>query len=257
MAAHDRPEGHPEGKKQRRHGGAPHGAPHVEKDESEVRWLISYSDFMMQLVCLFILLYSVSSIDTGKAGAMAAGWRDEIGMDPVTVTLSKGPSTPLTLAEIPGTLRQIAGVLSRYPEGGQIRISPTDTGFRFQLAYEMFDEGSPRLSRPGQRFADLAALILHPYQTRVRAIEVVGHSAADPGDREDGSALGLSLSRAREAILWISRAELPHRIEPLVLYPAGRGPHDPIADSATPGSRGLNRRVDFFVHVDSKKRQDR
>jgi len=30
----------------------------AEKDESEVRWLISYSDFMMQLVCLFILLYS-------------------------------------------------------------------------------------------------------------------------------------------------------------------------------------------------------
>jgi len=34
------------------------GAPRSgEKDESEVRWLISYSDFMMQLVCLFILLY--------------------------------------------------------------------------------------------------------------------------------------------------------------------------------------------------------
>src|SRR6185295_19445567 len=32
------------------------GAPRPsEKDESEVRWLISYSDFMMQLVCLFIL----------------------------------------------------------------------------------------------------------------------------------------------------------------------------------------------------------
>ena len=29
----------------------------AEKDESEVRWLISYSDFMMQLVCLFILLF--------------------------------------------------------------------------------------------------------------------------------------------------------------------------------------------------------
>ena len=36
------------------------GAPRTgDKDESEVRWLISYSDFMMQLVCLFILLYSV------------------------------------------------------------------------------------------------------------------------------------------------------------------------------------------------------
>ena len=31
--------------------------PTREKDDSEVRWLMSYSDFMMQLVCLFILLY--------------------------------------------------------------------------------------------------------------------------------------------------------------------------------------------------------
>jgi flagellar motor protein MotB len=32
---------------------------------------MSYSDFMMQLVCLFILLYSVSSIDTSKAVPLA------------------------------------------------------------------------------------------------------------------------------------------------------------------------------------------
>ena len=49
MAAHDKHDKHaPEGKhgeeghKKRRHGGAHQGAPHVEKDESEVRWLISY-----------------------------------------------------------------------------------------------------------------------------------------------------------------------------------------------------------------------
>src|SRR5437764_12873180 len=46
-----------------------------EKDESEVRWLISYSDFMMQLVCLFILLFSVSSIDKGKTQPIAQAWR--------------------------------------------------------------------------------------------------------------------------------------------------------------------------------------
>jgi len=46
--------------------GAPRGG---EKDETEVRWLISYSDFMMQLVCLFILLYSVSFFDKPRMDA--------------------------------------------------------------------------------------------------------------------------------------------------------------------------------------------
>jgi flagellar motor protein MotB len=55
----------------------------VGKDESQVRWLISYSDFMMQLVCLFVLLYSVSSLDKGKTASelshrieeVPGGWR--------------------------------------------------------------------------------------------------------------------------------------------------------------------------------------
>ncbi|MFN3486140.1 MAG: flagellar motor protein MotB, partial [Planctomycetota bacterium] len=32
------------------------------RDETEVRWLISYSDFMMQLVCLFLLLYAATAL---------------------------------------------------------------------------------------------------------------------------------------------------------------------------------------------------
>ncbi len=57
------------------------GAPRPgEKDESEVRWLISYSDFMMQLVCLFILLYSVSSLDKGRMARVAAAYRASVGI---------------------------------------------------------------------------------------------------------------------------------------------------------------------------------
>ena len=50
-----------------------------EKDEGQVRWLISYSDFMMQLVCLFILLYSVSSLDKEKMSLVVAYYRASIG----------------------------------------------------------------------------------------------------------------------------------------------------------------------------------
>ncbi len=253
MAAHDRHDPHAKGengKKKRRTGGHAPAAPHLEKDESEVRWLISYSDFMMQLVCLFILLYSVSSLDKGKAGAAAAAWRDEIGLEPLFVPSSPGMNTPLTMAELPATLRQVQIVMSRFPEGGQIRISPTDDGFRFQMNYEMFDEGAAVPGRPGRRLLDIAAHILNPYQYRVRAIEVVGHTTADPADREDGSDLKLSLSRAQEAIRVLSRSELPQRLEAAILHPAGRGSHEPMADSATPLTRAVNRRVDFFVHID-------
>ena len=63
--------GHGSDAKRRRAEPALPARPRAPRDESEVRWLISYSDFMMQLVCLFILLYSVSTMDPAKASAVA------------------------------------------------------------------------------------------------------------------------------------------------------------------------------------------
>src|SRR3982750_2594189 len=94
------------------------GGAQPEKDETEVRWLMSYSDFMMQLVCLFILLYSVSSIDTSKAVPLAQAWRDEAGVGEVRVpSAAATPFTPLTFADLPALLRELQIVAGRNPAG--------------------------------------------------------------------------------------------------------------------------------------------
>jgi flagellar motor protein MotB len=248
--------GHPDEEKSRRrrpHGGGHQGAPHVEKDESEVRWLISYSDFMMQLVCLFILLYSVANIDPVKAGAVAQAWREEVGLDdPKTHSDRPGPELPLTMADLPATLRSIQVVLSRYPQGSQIRISPTADGFRLQLVYEVFREREAALTKQGEPLLDLAALILKPYEARVRVIEVTGHTSAGDTEKEDGSAFRLSLSRARAAYRHVTRADAPVRLDERRLSAAGRGPHDPVTESLGPATRSLNRRIDFVVRFEPR-----
>ncbi len=243
-----------------KHGGRRYGhgghrmvsRPAQEKDESEVRWLISYSDFMMQLVCLFILLYSVSATDSTKAAPLAQSWREEMGLEPVTATSEsiRQASLPLTLSKLPSTLRDMQVVLSRYPEGGQIRVVPTSDGFKLQLLYEMFEEGAGLPGRQGERILDLAALILRPYQVRLRSLEVVGHAAADDADREDGSGLRLSLTRAREAHAHVTRKGAPNPLEPRLLIAAGRGAHEPITDNSDGRARSLNRRVEFIARVE-------
>ena len=246
----------------RRHGHGGHGMgghPAPEKDESEVRWLISYSDFMMQLVCLFILLYSVSATDAGKAAPLAQSWREEMGIEPVTATSEsiRQASLPLTMSKLPSTFRDIQVVLSRYPEGGQIRVVPTSDGFKLQLLYEMFEEGSGVPSRQGERILDLAALILRPYQVRLKSLEVVGHTAADDADREDGSALRLSMTRAREAHAHVTRPEAPNPLEPRLLIAAGRGAHEPTTDNSDGRARSFNRRVEFIAHVEKDPEKGR
>src|SRR4051794_11294248 len=95
------------GRKKRR----PHlflGGSASEKDESEVRWLMSYSDFMMQLVCLFILLYSVSSVDTSKAVPLAQAWRDQVGLGEVKLpSTGRKPNVPLTSVDLTAVIHEV------------------------------------------------------------------------------------------------------------------------------------------------------
>jgi chemotaxis protein MotB len=224
------------------------GAPAQEKDETEVRWLMSYSDFMMQLVCLFILLYSVSSVDTSKAIPLAQAWRDEVGIGEVRVpAVSKAPNTPLTFADLPAVIHEIRIVAGRHPGGRALRIFRSPEGFRLQFAYEMFDRGSDRLGANGMLVADLTAQLLQVVQKRGVTFEIVGHASAD----EEGG-LALSLNRAREALRWMTRPELPQRLEPGLLQAAGRGAHEPASDNADSSGRALNRRVEFVVRLGAR-----
>jgi len=219
-----------------------------EKDETEVRWLMSYSDFMMQLVCLFILLFSVSSVDTSKSVPLAQAWRDEVGISEVRVpSAPKSPHAPLTPEDLPALLREIQIATGRHPGGGALRVMRNADGFRLHFVYEMFDRRSERLNRTGEQAVDLAALLLQPLQPRVASIELVGHASAD----EEG-ALTLSLGRAHDALRRMTRPDSPHRLDPRGLLAAGRGAHEPAADGADSSGRALNRRIEFVVHLASR-----
>src|SRR5687767_4398175 len=151
MSTLDRPE------KKRRFSPFRLGPTVPEKDETEVRWLMSYSDFMMQLVCLFILLYSVSSIDTSKAVPLAQAWRDEVGISEVRVPgAPKSPHAPLTFEELSSAIHEIQILAGRRPAGGSLHVFRNAEGFRLHFAYEMFDRRSERLGKAGTQAADLA-----------------------------------------------------------------------------------------------------
>jgi chemotaxis protein MotB len=233
------------GEKKRRISPIRLGSTTPEKDETEVRWLMSYSDFMMQLVCLFILLYSVSSIDTSKAVPIAQAWREEVGISEVRMPLAAPTANmPLTFADLPAVFHELQVVAGRHPGGGALRILRLSDGFRLQFAYEMFERGAERPGKQGAAAADLAALLLQPIQKRVGSIDVVGHASAD---EENG--LALSLQRAHETLRWVTRPESSSRLDPGTLRAAGCGAHEPVADNAETSGRALNRRIDFVVRL--------
>jgi len=229
----------------KRHPLLPGPASGREKDESEVRWLISYSDFMMQLVCLFILLYSVSSVDTSKAVPLAQAWRDEAGLGEVRLpSTGKTPNVPLTSVDLGAAIHEVQIMAGRHPGGGSLRIVRTTDGFKLQLAYGMFDRGSDRLTPQGIQASDLIADLLRLLGERVVSMEIVGHSSAD-----EDRAMDLSLDRAACMLRRLTRPDSPQHLQGISLVAAGQGAHRPVADNGEETGRQLNRRADFVVRL--------
>jgi chemotaxis protein MotB len=217
----------------------------ADKNESEVRWLMSYSDFMMQLVCLFILLYSVSSVDTSKAVPLAQAWRDETGLGEVRLPSTGGrPNVPLTSTDLSATIHEVQIMAGRHPAGGSLRVIRFLEGFRLQLSYGMFERNSDRLDARGVQAADLAASILEPVQDRLASVEIVGHVSTDEERPEE-----LSLERAAGTLRRLTRSDAPQRLSKLPLRAVGRGAHDPAANNAEESGRVFNRRVEFVVRM--------
>ena len=216
-----------------------------EKDESEVRWLMSYSDFMMQLVCRFILLYSVSSVDISKAVSLAQAWRDEVGVGEVRLpSAGRKPSVPLTSVDLNAAIHELQIMAGRHPGGGSLRILRSADGFTLQLTYGMFERGSDRPDAHGIQAADLIADILDPLRERTASMEIVGHASAD-----EDKAMDLSLNRSASILRRLQRPESQHPLGGIVLVAAGRGAHHPVADYSEETGCRLNRRVEFVVRL--------
>jgi flagellar motor protein MotB len=179
--------------------GAPRSA---EKDESEVRWLISYSDFMMQLVCLFILMYSVSSLDKGRMARVAAAYRASVGIGEVAAYEQRSSGDKLAV----GDRSLLGGSLGGgdLPAGLRYRLEPVPGGIRLVFQAPLFAAGSSELDAKGAAAVDAAAGVLQAY---AGAAKVTG--TGDAGSEAD--ALGLALDRARAVVARLVKSGLDPR----------------------------------------------
>jgi flagellar motor protein MotB len=193
----------------------------VEKDESEVRWLISYSDFMMQLVCLFILLYSVSSLDKGKMALVAAYYRASIGLGepPVHEPPSKGPNLSVGDRPLVGG-RQGQGDL---PRDATFRVQEVPGGWAVTFEEPLFEPGSWALSDRATRALESLGKRFQPY---AGMMYVTGYAGGVSGDAQGEAALKLAQARGMAAAAVLTREGGPGTLDPRFLEVAGRETHD-------------------------------
>lgn len=239
---------------------------HPEHVNNE-RWLVSYADFITLLFAFFVVMFSVSQVDSKRVGRFTQSFAEALEWSGVQTggggllangrsgskqkaAASQGPNaTPVSVGEAQGAtpLQQLREAL----EKETIQIPELKGLSVFELRGEivlrlperlMFDVGEARVHEDGRKALATISAVLATRNVRIR---IEGHTDSKPiNTARFPSNWDLSTARAVAVVAWFLELK---QIEPAMLSAAGYAEHHPIADNATAEGRALNRRVDIIL----------
>jgi chemotaxis protein MotB len=251
-------------------------------DHPDERWLVTYADLMTLLVALFMVLFSISSVNKAKLESLQHSLQDafsgkvlpggqsikESGGTMNIKTPSAAPKES-SLQPYVGSPKDTASTKDKTGKGsaeeqqfkqlkakidsvaakqglsGKIKTTVTDDGLLIRLLTDklLFDSGSA-VTRPESLplLKDVAHLLARTQADHQLIIS--GNTDDQPiSSGQFRDNLALSTERANS----IFRTFAHDGISPLRMTAAGRGAYSPIASNRTDGGRSLNRRVEILV----------
>jgi len=260
--------------KQRKQEEAPAGSP---------AWMATFSDLMNLLLCFFVLLFSMSTVDAEKFEAMAESFSQTFSIFSGGATaigdgilISNGVSQLNELDEyinstgkaaeleeeskdaleefIEQQLQQseqlaetVEEVLEEESLEGEIDVEFTSQYVSLTLnGALLFDSGSDQLKEESLPVLDKVAQILSRYADST--IEIEGHTDNVPIHNSNfANNNELSSFRALAVFDYFMQTT---NLDPAKVKHSGRGEYVPIADNATPEGRARNRRVEIKLYHD-------
>ncbi len=244
-------------------------------------WMATFSDLMNLLLCFFVLLFSMSSIDAQKFELVAASFANTFSIFTAGgqaigdgILISNGVSQLSQLDDYLNSTgkaaesdKQITDTLEEFDNQRMaeseemaelIEETITEAGMENLIDIEftsqyvqltlngslLFDSGSASLKEESIPVLDQIIKILQRYPSSI--IEVEGHTDNVPmtnGRYADNDEL--SSARAISVFKYITENS---NIDPSMIKHSGRGEYNPIADNSTAEGRSLNRRVEIKIY---------
>ncbi len=225
-------------------------------------WLAAFGDLMSLLLCFFVLLLSMSSMDAKKvseaigslSGAMSVlegGTKTEISKRRIQ------ESTPIQqqdeTSEAVNRITQAvidANEMMEKGHGPTISVEEAEEGFMIQLpASLLFKPGQAKIeNEDALLFLKRVALIIQQLPNNLE-IGVQGYTDNTPPGKNSPYLDNWELSAARA--ISVVKELVKDGVDPHRLFAAGFGEYHPIATNATPKGREKNRRVE--IHFYGKK----
>ena len=255
-----------------------------EAPKGSPAWMATFSDLMNLLLCFFVLLFSMSSIDAAKFEKVVESFNQTFSVLNGGATaigdgllISNGVSQLNELDDyINSTGKMDEGqIVDEDVAGGQEKLEEAkmeeseqlaeqiqeavdekDMGSEIDIEFNsqyvlltmkgalLFDSGSVLLKEEAKPVLDQVGLILERYATGL--IEIEGHTDNVPmSGAKYSNNNELSSGRALSVFDYLMSIT---NLDPAHVKHAGRGEYVPVADNSTAEGRTRNRRVEIKIY---------
>jgi chemotaxis protein MotB len=241
-------------------------------------WMDTYSDMVTLLMCFFVLLFSMSTLDATKWRILVNGFNPNAEVqsqvildqteepDESTTAISDGGESLLTeeagrtlseestssmSQEDIETMDDLYTYLEAYVEQNdlqdQIKLFQGEDYTYVMFSNNIFFDGdSSVLKREGKNILDVFGGAIGEVGSLVSKLQVMGHTnQADPNKPNNVETdRFLSSNRAVEVLIYLQKKNI---VSPGVLESIGYGQYYPIGSFTDPVGRAKNRRVELII----------
>ncbi|NLG93178.1 MAG: flagellar motor protein MotB [Clostridiales bacterium] len=235
-----------------------------EAEENSERWLLTYSDMITLLLALFIILYSMSTIDAKKVAQMAENFGTNMGAAS-SLNNAKGTGTGTGTGNGTGTGQQGSGkgtavsvdaldevynILQDYVDKNHLENSVglvnSDTYVKIHLKDTlMFKPDSPSMLPSSEPVLLEIEKAIDKVYDHVDYITISGHTA-DVGEHTVASDQ-VSWRLSTERAITVMNYFVSYGLQQDKLSIQGFAHFSPIASNLTPEGRAKNRRVEITI----------
>lgn len=217
-------------------------------------WMDTYGDMVTLLLCFFVLLYSISSVDQEKWIALVRSFNPDATE---TMTESSGDNGPIADEDIAfqeavnEAIEELYAALSEYAaeneQAKDIEVTKGD-GYVFVSFNEaVFFDGDSYVLRPeGEDVLATVSDMLSGAKRYIDEVRIMGHTAQATPDTPNDPMVDRFLASNRAAIATVYIQE-HSTLDPARIVSVGYGQHRPVDSNDTEESRSHNRRVEIII----------
>lgn len=252
--------------------------------EEGASWMDTYGDMVTLLLCFFVLLYSISSVDQVKWENLVKSLNPDAAEEVsqlVTTENQPGDDDVPGSTELPkdtdreaiyeddlsdpqenagssaeqqqideqfdSLYEQLKELKELADDASEVEIAKGD-GYTFiTFRDKVFFDGDDWVMREdGKKMINAFAKILKPCAKSVEQIQIIGHTSQGRPDKKNNINTDRELSAMRSAVV-TAYLQKKNVIAADRLYSSAFGQHRPIASFDTPEDRAKNRRVEILI----------